>query len=157
MCNTIPNCKCQCCNNLVLTTAVTRTTDNVTLTIPAGTYANGRELCICIAQTIPTAADNSIVPVVIQIGTDATTYPLLNRNSYLVYSDQIRSRRIYCTKVIADTEFGAFSYNGVCKLPCSKFVLPASLPLPTTPATPTNAEIEPAMLLNTKSTKGGTK
>ena len=74
------SCKnvCKLCNRLVISQAVAFTGGNLVITLPAGSYNNGEKYCIVIAQSIPeTTTINA--PVVIQIGTGTTLYPLQNR------------------------------------------------------------------------------
>ena len=66
---------CKLCNRLVISTAVTFTGGNLVVTIPAGSYNNGEKYCIVVALSNPdTTTINA--PVVIQIGTGATLYPV---------------------------------------------------------------------------------
>lgn len=134
-CNFVTS-KCNTCKNFVLSTAVTLSGTNLVVTIPQNNYANNCEVCIAIAQPIPTGA-SATNPVVIQIGTATTQYPLITRCGHDVYADQVCTRKIYCTRVATDT--ATFVYNGRCNLPCTSHIFPAALPTTTTAATATNS------------------
>ena len=118
--------RCNSCKHFVTSTAVALTGGNLVITIPQNNYVNNSEVCICVAQNIPAGVTGE-TPVVIQIGTGATLFPLVTKCGHNVYGDQIRSRRIYCTRVATDTS--RFVYNGRCNLPCTSHIFPAALPL----------------------------
>lgn len=124
-CNTI-TCNCNTCSKFVATTAVTLTGGNLVLQIPSNNYVNNGEVCICVAQSIP-AGVTAATPVVVQIGAAVTTYPMKTKCGHNVYGDQIKSRKLYCTRVATDT--AVFVYNGRCPLPCTKHIFPGSLPI----------------------------
>lgn len=132
-CNFISN-KCNSCRNFVLSTSVALSGSNLVITIPQNNYANNCGVCIAVAQTIP-AGVTAETPVVIQIGTSDTLYPLRTKCGHNVYADQICTRKIYCTRVATDT--ASFIYNGHCSLPCTNHVFPAALPNTVTPAVTT--------------------
>lgn len=116
------------CQNLVLTESVTFANGNLVLNLPEGTYANNQKYCIVIAQPIPdTTTINA--PVVITIGTDATTtYGLVNSNCRQITACSINTRTRYSTCVRTDITGGAFQLVG--KLPCSQCVqYPTALPI----------------------------
>lgn len=118
------------CPNLVQSTAVAVTGDNLVITIPDGIYANNRQLCLVVSQALPTLT--AVYPVVIQIGTEATTYPLRCKKGHDVYSDQICSRKIYCLNVATDTR--SFTYIGTRCLPSTAYSIPGYIPIPVAPA-----------------------
>ena len=94
------SCKnvCKLCNHLVISQAVAFTGGNLVITLPAGSYNNGEKYCIVIAQSIPeTTTINA--PVVIQIGTGTTLYPLQNRCCAQVTACGVRTRTKYATRV----------------------------------------------------------
>lgn len=126
-CNFV-NSNCNRCKNFVISTAVTLSGTNLVVTIPQNNYANDGEVCIAIAQPIPTGV-SATNPVVIQIGTSSTQYPLITKCGHDVYADQVCTRKIYCTRVAADNGF--FVYNGRCNLPCTDHIFPAALPTTT--------------------------
>lgn len=91
------------CNRTILTTAVAVQGDNLVLTLPAGTYRNCGLYNIRIAQPIPATATN-LLAVAIQIGTDATLYPVRRKCGHALYANQVRTRRVYGLRVAADTQ-----------------------------------------------------
>lgn len=119
-CN-IFNGKCGCCRNLIPIVSAKITAGVLILNIPAGTYRNNQEVCLLISQDLPVSA--TPIPVAITIGSTVTQYLLVNKCGNGVYSDQIRSRRLYCTSVKTDTKM--FKYNGCRNLPCTSFVFGA--------------------------------
>ena len=128
---------CRLCNKFILSQSVTFTEGTLIVNLPAGSYKNCCKYCIVIAQTIPTTATiNS--PVVFTIGDDTTTtYPFVNCDCTPIYASQIRTRRLYPTRVNTAIGTGAFKYIGNCKLPCPAGTVATSLPVPTTtPVTP---------------------
>lgn len=117
---------CNC--RTILTTDVAVTGDNLVLTIPEGTYVNCENYVIRVAQDIPSTATN-LMPVVIQIGTAATQYPVLRKCGHHLYANQIRTRRNYILKVAADTSSFVLICGYICAYNCGAV---ASLPVPVT-------------------------
>ena len=95
------SCKnvCKLCNHLVISQSVAFTGGNLVVTLPAGSYSNGEKYCIVIAQSIPEATTIT-APVMIQIGTGTTLYPLENRCCAQVTACGIRTRTKYATRVV---------------------------------------------------------
>ena len=121
------------CNRLIISEAVTFADGTLTINIPEGTYLNGEKYCIVVAQTIPVATTIT-APVVITIGEDTTTYPLMNCNCTNVYACSINTRTRYSVCVNTSIATGVFKLLG--KLPCSRCVdNAASLPIATTTET----------------------
>ena len=92
------SCKnvCQVCKRLVFSQSVSFTGGNLVITLPAGNYSNGEKYCIVIAQSIPTTTTIA-APVMIQIGTGETLYPLQNRCCAQVTACGVRTRTKYAT------------------------------------------------------------
>lgn len=92
------------CNeqNVILATAVAVSGNNLVLTIPNGTYPNCYNFPLRLAQSVPLTATN-LMPVVIQIGTGTTLYPLRQKAGHNVYANQLRARRNYVIHTAADT------------------------------------------------------
>lgn len=124
-----PTSKCLC-ERLILSQAVTFSDNNLIINIPAGSYADGEKYCIIIAQPIPTTTTIA-ANIVITIGTDTTTYPLLNCDCTNVKACQIKTRYRYSTIVHTDMQSGVFKLTGKvgCKSCCQNI---DSLPIPTT-------------------------
>lgn len=107
------NCKpvCRLCDNLILSQAVTFADGTLTVNLPAGSYQNGRQYCIVIAQAIPDATTIN-APVVITIGDGAVEYPLTNRCCAPVTACAIRTRTKYATVVSTTGAVGTFKLLG---------------------------------------------
>ena len=102
---------CKLCNHLVLSTAIAFTGGNLVVTIPEGSYNNGEKYCIVLAQSIPNATTIT-APVMIQIGTGTTLYPLENRCCAQVTACGVRTRTKYATRVATSATGGAFKMLG---------------------------------------------
>ena len=107
------SCKnvCQVCKRLVISQSVSFTGGNLVITIPAGNYSNGEKYCIVIAQSIPTTT-TIVAPVMIQVGTGETLYPLQNRCCAQVTASGVRTRTKYATRVATSATGGAFKMLG---------------------------------------------
>lgn len=124
------------CNRLVISQAVTFANDELTINLPARAYNNCDRYCIVVAQTIPEET-TIIAPVVITIGEEATTYPLVNYDGTSVYAASINTRTRYPVTVHTGIQDGVFMLTG--KLPCSRCINnAASLPILTTPEAQSN-------------------
>lgn len=102
---------CNLCPNLVISQSVNFTDGNLVIVVPSGTYENGRKICIVIAQSIPEATTIT-APVMIQIGTGTTLYPLQNRCCAQVTACGIRTRTKYATRVATSATVGVFKMLG---------------------------------------------
>ena len=124
-----PASKCLC-DRLILSQSVTFSGTNLIINIPEEKYADGEKYCIIITQPIPTTTTIA-ANVVITIGTDTTTYPLLNCDCTNVKACQIKTRYRYSTIVHTDMQSGVFKLTGKvgCKSCCQNI---DSLPIPTT-------------------------
>lgn len=93
------NMPCQICKRLVYSQAITFADGTLTINIPAGSYANGTELCLVLTQAIP--ADATIAaPVVITIGAGTAEYPLVNRCCTQVTACGVRTRTRYPVRIV---------------------------------------------------------
>lgn len=106
---------CNC--RTILTTAVAVVGNNLVLTIPAGQYDNCEVYHIRIAQSIPSTVTN-LMPVVIEIGTSSTQYPVIRRCGHHLYANQVRTRRHYELKVAADTGLFVVVSSNLCTRNC---------------------------------------
>ena len=102
---------CNLCPNLVISQSVNFTDGNLVIVVPSGTYENGRKICIVIAQSIPEATTIT-APVMIQVGTGTTLYPLQNRCCAQVTASGIRTRTKYATRVSTSATGGVFKMLG---------------------------------------------
>lgn len=107
------SCKniCNLCPNLVISQSVNFTDGNLVIVVPPGTYENGRKICIVVAQSIPEATTIT-APVMIQIGTGTTLYPLENRCCAQVTACGVRTRTKYATRVATSATGGVFKMLG---------------------------------------------
>ena len=102
---------CKLCDKLIISTAVTFTSDNLVITIPAGAYENGKKYCIVIAQSIPSTTTIN-APVYIQIGTGTALYPLQKCNCSQATACSVRTRTRYSTRVATTPTGGSFRLLG---------------------------------------------
>ena len=134
------------CPNLVISTSVAVVTvngvDTLLINIPEATYKNNCKYCIIIAQAIPSTATINM-PVAISIGGDtATVYPLTNKCCAQITACAIRTRTRYPVCVSTSATGGTFKVlSGLCCAPNNAL---ASLPAPTTGATPATATMAQA-------------
>ena len=126
MSNCIKNCRL--CDRFILSSAVNFDTATNTLIIdlPANSYGNCEKYCIVIAQAIPEPTTINAT-VVFTIGGGTTQYPFVNCDCTPVYASQVRTRRIYQTKVNTAVDTGVFKYVGNCPLPSNATTVANSL------------------------------
>ena len=131
---------CRLCNKLILSTAINydSTANQVIGALPANAYENCQKYCIVLAQSIPTTAQiNS--QVVFSVGTNPTRYPFVNCDCVPIYASQIKTRRVYSTRVNTAVGTGVFKYIGKCCLPSNAITVSNSLPTSATAPTALNA------------------
>lgn len=107
-----------CANKFISSTAVSVSGTQVVIQIPARTFNNGENICLLIAQDIPSAS--SANTVTIQIGTSGTAYPMIKTCGNNVRGDQIRRNTIY--RLYVGTAPGHFMVKNSKCLPCTSFV-----------------------------------
>ena len=122
---------CKLCDKFILSQSITFAGGNLVVNLPAGNYGNGVKYCIVLAQTIPTTATIN-APVVFTIGTDTTQYPFINCNCTPILASQVRTRRLYSTRVNTAISSGVFKYIGKYPLPYNGGANALSLPITTT-------------------------
>ena len=88
------NKNCQVCPNLVASTAVTVTASAMQITIPTMALNDNRRICLVIANNFASAS-----PLPVQLVDGTSTIELLNRYGKPVYSDQLRTRKIYKLRI----------------------------------------------------------
>lgn len=81
---------CQLCKNLIVSTAAAIGSSALTITIPATVLNDNDKKCLVIAQSFTASTP---LPAIIADG--SATIALTNRCGKPVYSDQLRTRRIY--------------------------------------------------------------
>lgn len=126
------NANCQLCPNLVISDSVTvvtvNGTDTLVIGIPAGTYADGRKVCLVIAQTIPETATVGM-PVAVSIGGVTTTvYPVVGCNCVQVTACALRTRRKYPLRIHTNATSAVFRSLG--NLSCAPRNVLAYIPAP---------------------------
>lgn len=126
---------CKLCDNLIISTAVTFTSDNLVITIPAGVYENGKKYCIVIAQSIPSTTTIN-APVYIQIGAGTALYPLQKCNCSQATACSVRTRTRYSTHVATTPTGGSFRLLGeLCCAPNNNLLsINGTAPVTTVPA-----------------------
>ena len=126
---------CKLCDKLIISTAVTFTSDNLVITIPAGAYENGKKYCIVIAQSIPSTTTIN-APVYIQIGTGTALYPLQKCNCSQATACSVRTRTRYSTRVATTPTGGSFRLLGeLCCAPNNNLLsINGTAPVTTAPA-----------------------
>ena len=124
---------CKLCPKLILSTAITFDGTSLVVNLPANSYGDCQKYCVVFAQTIPDATTIN-APVVFTIGTGTTQYPFVNKDCTPILASQVRTRRVYPTRVSTGVNDGVFKYIGDCKLPSNSTSLVNSIPIeePTT-------------------------
>ena len=124
---------CKLCNKFILSQSITFSGGNLVVNLPQNVYGNCQKYCIVLAQSIPTTTTIN-APVVFTIGTETTQYPFVNCDCTSVLASQVRTRRVYPTRVNTAVNSGVFKYIGKCPLPCRATVTAGSIPTSTTTA-----------------------
>ncbi len=119
---------CRLCDKLILSQTITFDGTSLIVNLPAGSYGNCCKYCIVLAQAIPEETTIN-APVVFTIGTGTTEYPFLNCDCTPIYASQVRTRRLYSTRVNTAVETGVFKYIGKCKLPSNATTVATGLPI----------------------------
>ena len=126
---------CRLCDKFILSVAITFDGTNLVVNLPANAYQNGCKYCIVLAQAIP-ATTTINAPVVFTIGDGTTTYPFVNCDCTPIYASQVRTRRLYSTRVNTAVATGVFKYIGNCCLPNNLTTVARSLPIEEATITP---------------------
>lgn len=130
---------CKLCDKFILSQSITFSGGNLVVNLPQNVYGNCQKYCIVLAQSIPTTTTIN-APVVFTIGTGTTQYPFVNCDCTPVLASQVRTRRVYPTRVNTAVNSGVFKYIGKCPLPSRATVAAGSIPTSTTTA-PTIATV----------------
>lgn len=132
---------CRLCDRFILSTAINydSATNQVIVALPANAYGNCQKYCIVLAQSIPTAARIN-AQVVFSVGNNPTRYPFVNCDCTPIYASQVRTRRVYNTRVNTAVNAGVFKYIGKCCLPSAAITVSNSLPTGTTTAVNVQSE-----------------
>ena len=124
---------CKLCNKFILSQSITFSGGNLIVNLPQNVYGNCQKYCIVLAQSIPTTTTIN-APVVFTVGTGTTQYSFVNCDCTPVLASQVRTRRVYPTRVNTAVNSGVFKYIGKCPLPCRATVAAGSIPTSTTTA-----------------------
>lgn len=119
---------CKLCSRFILSQSITFDGTSLVVNLPQNAYGNGEKYCIVLAQSIPTETTIN-APVVFTIGTNTTQYPFVNQNCVPIYASQVRTRRIYPTRVNTAVDSGVFKYVGTCSLPSNSTTTIQSIPV----------------------------
>ena len=124
---------CKLCNKFILSQSITFSGGNLIVNLPQNVYGNCQKYCIVLAQSIP-ATTTINAPVIFTIGTETTQYPFVNCDCTPVLASQVRTRRVYPTRVNTAVNSGVFKYIGKYPLPCRATVAAGSIPTSATTA-----------------------
>lgn len=135
------NNNCKLCKNIVISDGVSvvaiEGVNTLVINVPSQSFANGQQICLVVAQIIPSTATITM-PVAISIGGDTTTvYPMVKCNCTQVTACAIRTRTRYPLKISTTSTSAVFKV--LRGLSCSPSNALQSIPAPaaTTPAVPT--------------------
>ena len=127
---------CRLCDKFILSQTITFDGTSLVVNLPTNSYGNCQKYCIVLAQAIPEETTIN-APVVFTIGTGTTEYLFVNCDCTPILASQVRTRRIYPTRVNTGVNDGVFKYIGECRLPSNSTSLVNSIPIDEeTPATP---------------------
>lgn len=128
---------CRLCPRLILSQSITFDGTNLVVNLPENAYGNNERYCIVFAQSIPDATTIN-APVVFTIGAGTINYPFVNSNCVPIYASQVRTRRLYPTRVATGVNDGVFKYIGDVCLPSNSTTVVQSIPVTEAPATTNN-------------------
>lgn len=136
---------CRLCNKFILSQSIVfnPTVNQLIVDLPAGSYGNCQKYCIVFGQSIPTNTTIN-AEVVFTIGGNQTiAYPFLNKDCTPIYASQVRTRRIYPTRVNTAVNLGVFKYIGDCCLPSNATTINQSIPVSATTTVVTQSQATP--------------
>lgn len=99
------------CNKFIISESIAFNGTNLAVAIPAGSYLNDNRYCLAINQQIP---DNTTItaPVVIQIGSTGSQYPLVACDGTQLCACDIGYRIEYPVVVETSATSGVFRVQG---------------------------------------------
>ena len=118
---------CKLCSRSIISQSITFNGTSLVVNLPNDNYGNKQKYCIILAQSIPDATTIN-APVVFTIGTGTVQYPFVNDCTPILAS-QVRTRRVYRTKVNTGVNDGVFKYVGDCCLPSNSTTVVDSIPV----------------------------
>ena len=119
---------CKLCSRSIISQSITFNGTSLVVDLPNDNYGNKQKYCIILAQSIP---DETTInaPVVFTIGTGTVQYPFVNNDCTPILASQVRTRRVYRTKVNTGVNDGVFKYVGDCCLPSNSTTVVDSIPV----------------------------
>lgn len=129
MSNCIKNCRL--CDRLIISQSISfnEAVNQLIIDLPANCYGNKERYCLVFAQSIPANATLN-AQVVFTIGGDQTVgYQFLNKDCSPILASQVRTRRMYPTKVSINGETGVFKYIGNACLPSNPITTRNAIPV----------------------------
>lgn len=119
---------CKLCSRSIISQSITFNGTSLVVNLPTDNYGNKQKYCIILAQSIP---DETTInaPVVFTIGTGTVQYPFVNNDCTPILASQVRTRRVYRTKVSTGVNDGVFKYVGDCCLPSNSTTVVDSIPV----------------------------
>lgn len=119
---------CKLCSKSIISQSITFNGTSLVVNLPTDSYGNKQKYCIILAQSIP---DETTInaPVVFTIGTGTVQYPFVNNDCTPILASQVRTRRVYRTKVNTGVNDGVFKYVGDCCLPSNSTTVVDSIPV----------------------------
>lgn len=119
---------CKLCSRSIISQSITFNGTSLVVNLPNDNYGNKQKYCIILAQSIP---DETTInaPVVFTIGTGTVQYPFVNNDCTPILASQVRTRRVYRTKVSTGVNDGVFKYVGDCCLPSNSTTVLDSIPV----------------------------
>ena len=119
---------CKLCSRSIISQSITFNGTSLVVNLPNDNYGNKQKYCIILAQSIP---DETTInaPVVFTIGTGTVQYPFVNDDCTPILASQVRTRRVYRTKVSTGVNNGVFKYVGDCCLPSNSTTVVDSIPV----------------------------
>lgn len=119
---------CKLCSRSIISQSITFNGTSLVVNLPNDNYGNKQKYCIILAQSIP---DQTTInaPVVFTIGTGTVQYPFVNNDCTPILASQVRTRRVYRTKVNTGVNDGVFKYVGDCCLPSNSTTVVDSIPV----------------------------
>lgn len=119
---------CKLCSRSIISQSITFNGTSLVVNLPTDNYGNKQKYCIILAQSIP---DETTInaPVVFTIGTGTVQYPFVNSDCTPILASQVRTRRVYRTKVNTGVNDGVFKYVSDCCLPSKSTTVVDSIPV----------------------------
>lgn len=121
---------CRICDRLIISQGISYNAgvNQLIVDLPANCYGNKEKYCLVFAQSIPTNTTLN-AQVVFTIGGDQTVgYQFLNKDCTPILASQVRTRRIYPTKVSTSVGTGVFKYIGKYCLPSNSLTTSNAIP-----------------------------